>query len=87
MAYTMLQALRGDHIERLFLFCLMWSIGGLLEPAGRSAFDTELRSSAPLLPPKACMPFPTSYFLTLADIAMKQATGKHSCGAGCNGGQ
>ena len=64
MAYNMLQALRGDHIERLFLFCLMWSIGGLLEPAGRSAFDTELRSSAPLLPPKARMPWISQHWQT-----------------------
>jgi dynein heavy chain len=30
--------------ERQFLYCLAWSIGGLLDPADRRLFDTHLKS-------------------------------------------
>jgi len=41
------------HLERLFLFCATWSLGGLLSQEDRSRFDAKLRSlvpSAELLP-------------------------------------
>lgn len=31
-------------LERLFLYCLCWSLGGLLGEKERPAFDAELRS-------------------------------------------
>lgn len=40
-------------LERLFIYCLCWSLGGLLSEKERPAFDAELRSvGASLLPPK-----------------------------------
>ena len=30
--------------ERNFLYCLAWSIGGLLDPKDRGPFDSQLRS-------------------------------------------
>ena len=38
--------------ERIFLFCLSWSIGSLLEVKERPSFDNELRSFASNMPPK-----------------------------------
>jgi dynein heavy chain len=42
------------HAERKFLFCLAWSLGGLLHERDRPAFDAELRTLAQpaVLPPK-----------------------------------
>lgn len=44
------------HAERVFLFCLTWSLGGLLHERDRPSFDTELRNLAPedLMPAKVC---------------------------------
>lgn len=44
----------GDvHIERLFLFCLMWTFGGLLGPVDQKRFSDVLTtlSNAYALPP------------------------------------
>jgi len=40
-------------MERVFLFCLVWSLGGLLDSKDRAAFDSELRTQTHLLPKKA----------------------------------
>jgi len=32
------------HIERLYLFCLMWTFGGLLDKADRKGFSDLLKS-------------------------------------------
>jgi len=40
------------RLERLFLYCLTWSLGGLLSEAERPAFDGELRNFASNMPPK-----------------------------------
>ncbi|KAK9841874.1 hypothetical protein WJX81_008571 [Elliptochloris bilobata] len=40
-------------MERVFLFCLAWSIGGLLDSKDRAAFDAELRTQTAALPKKA----------------------------------
>lgn len=39
-----------DRIRRVFLYCLTWSLGGLLDPKDRPAFDADVRAlgSAPL---------------------------------------
>ncbi len=38
--------------ERIFLFCVTWSLGSLLEMRERPAFDQELRSFASNMPPR-----------------------------------
>ncbi|MEW5318622.1 MAG: hypothetical protein WDW38_009830 [Sanguina aurantia] len=38
--------------ERIFLFCMAWALGGLLEQKERPMFDQELRSFAHNMPPK-----------------------------------
>ena len=43
-------------MERVFLFCLVWSLGGLLDSKDRAAFDLELRTQTHLLPKKARAP-------------------------------
>ena len=37
-------------VERVFLFSLAWSIGGLLDSKDRAAFDAELRTQTSALP-------------------------------------
>lgn len=39
-------------LERLFLYSITWSLGGLLSEKERPAFDAELRSFAGNMPPK-----------------------------------
>lgn len=44
------------HMERIFLYCLSWSLGGLLHEKGRPAFDAELRAMSPAaMPPKVLL--------------------------------
>ncbi len=41
------------HMERVFLYCLSWGLGGLLHEDDRYAFDSLLRAISPLaMPPK-----------------------------------
>jgi dynein heavy chain len=40
------------HYERLFLYCLAWSAGGLLPKEERPAFDAQLRTLTQNLPPQ-----------------------------------
>ena len=35
------------HLERIFLYCLAWSLGGLLHERDRLSFDIELRAISP----------------------------------------
>ena len=37
-------------LERVFLFCLAWGVGGLLDKKDRTALDLELRKLTDLLP-------------------------------------
>ena len=37
-------------LERVFLFCLAWGVGGLLDKKDRTALDGELRKLTDLLP-------------------------------------
>jgi dynein heavy chain len=39
-------------LERLFLYCLAWSLGGLLAEKERPGLDAELRSITANMPPK-----------------------------------
>ena len=39
------------HLEHVFLYCIAWSLGGLLHEADRFAFDSELRMMSPLVMP------------------------------------
>lgn len=36
--------LAPDHYERIFIYCLAWSLGGLLDTKDRVAFDAQLRT-------------------------------------------
>ncbi len=38
------KTLDGLHIKRIFLCCLAWAVGGLLDVERRPAFDSELRT-------------------------------------------
>jgi dynein heavy chain len=45
--------LNESRLERLFLYCLTWSLGGLLSDKERPALDAELRTFASAnMPPK-----------------------------------
>lgn len=41
-----------DHYERIFIFCLTWSVGGLLDLKDRVGFDEEVCRIGSNLPPK-----------------------------------
>eukprot|EP00198_Chlamydomonas_reinhardtii_P012689 XP_001702026.1 flagellar outer dynein arm heavy chain gamma [Chlamydomonas reinhardtii] len=45
-------AMNDAKYERVFLYCMTWSLGGLLEMKERPLFDQELRSFAHNMPPK-----------------------------------
>ena len=47
------ETLDAAHYERVFLYCLAWGIGGLLDVKDRPAFDTELRTLSQAMPQKA----------------------------------
>ena len=53
-----------DHIERLFIYSLCWSFGGLLELENRKIFDTTLRSLAQFPPPSTDDATCWEYFVT-----------------------
>ena len=38
-------------LERSFLFCVAWGLGGLLDKKDRSTLDAELRKLTDLMPP------------------------------------
>ena len=46
------EALSEGHYERLFLYCLVWSIGGLLSDSDRPQLDEKLRSISDNMPQK-----------------------------------
>ena len=39
------------HLEHVFLYCIAWSLGGLLHESDRYTFDSELRMMSPLAMP------------------------------------
>jgi dynein heavy chain len=46
------EQLSEAKLERLFLYSVAWSLGGLLSEKERPMFDAELRSFAGNMPPK-----------------------------------
>jgi hypothetical protein len=46
------EQLSEAKLERLFLYSVTWSLGGLLSEKERPVFDAELRSFASNMPPK-----------------------------------
>lgn len=46
------EQLSEAKLERMFLYCLTWSLGGLLSEKERPAFDAELRNFASNMPQK-----------------------------------
>lgn len=48
-------SLTTTHYERIFLYCLTWSIGGLLPQSDRAAFDAHLCSLADDMPAKVSL--------------------------------
>jgi hypothetical protein len=46
------EQLSEAKLERLFLYSVTWSLGGLLSEKERPVFDAELRSFAGNMPPK-----------------------------------
>lgn len=49
-------AAAAQRAERTFVFCLAWSLGGLLTDKDRLLFDAELRAVSPAaMPPKVIL--------------------------------
>ena len=40
------------HYERIFMYCMAWGLGGLLDVKDRPALDAELRTMSEALPKK-----------------------------------
>jgi dynein heavy chain, axonemal len=51
---TTVEGLPDGAVERIFLYCLAWSIGGLLELRDRSLFDSQMRTLSGCMPAKVC---------------------------------
>ena len=49
-------ALPPLHYERIFMYCMAWGLGGLLDVKDRPALDAELRSMSEALPKKVSLP-------------------------------
>ena len=45
-------ALPPLHYERIFVYCMAWGLGGLLDVRDRPALDAELRNMSEALPKK-----------------------------------
>lgn len=45
-------ALPPVHYERIFMYCMAWGLGGLLDVKDRPALDAELRNMSDALPKK-----------------------------------
>ena len=46
------ESLSSDRLERLFIYCTTWGLGGLLDVKDRAGFDAELRSFGGNMPPR-----------------------------------
>lgn len=45
-------AVSADRLERIFLYCAAWALGGLLDGKDRPALDTQLRMLSAQMPDK-----------------------------------
>jgi len=46
------EAISPARLERIFIYCAAWGLGGLLSVEDRAVFDAELRSFGSNMPPK-----------------------------------
>lgn len=44
--------LEFEHYEMLLVFCLVWSLGGLVSDVDKGSFDRFMRGLTPILPSK-----------------------------------
>jgi dynein heavy chain len=73
-----------SRIEKIFIYCMFWSVGGLLEADGRVKFDEYIRNidkSVATMMPKKCQPGETIYMSTLCRTTQEIGRcGNHLCG-------
>ena len=43
------------HYERIFMYCMAWGLGGLLDVKDRPALDAEMRNMSDALPKKVLL--------------------------------
>lgn len=53
-------ALPPVHYERIFMYCMAWGLGGLLDVKDRPALDAELRNMSDALPKKVSLSHQTT---------------------------
>ncbi|KIZ06068.1 Dynein gamma chain, flagellar outer arm [Monoraphidium neglectum] len=46
------ESLSPERLERIFVYCAVWGLGGLLDVKDRATFDAELRSFGSHMPPR-----------------------------------
>lgn len=49
------ETLSPDRLERMFIYCTTWGLGGLLDVKDRAGFDAELRSFGANMPPRCAL--------------------------------
>lgn len=71
-------ALPPVHYERIFMYCMAWGLGGLLDVKDRPALDAELRNMSDALPKKVrlssskrCYTLPPAMLQCASDQAFK----------------
>ena len=60
------ESLSPARLERTFIYCAAWGLGGLLDVKDRAAFDAELRIFAANMPPRCAPCVPTAQAPVLA---------------------
>jgi dynein heavy chain len=68
-------------MERVFLFCLIWALGGLLDMKERPLLDHELRSFAANMPPREDES-DTIFEWLVSDTDLSWGHWKHQVGVG-----
>lgn len=59
-------ALAPATYERVFLYCLAWGLGGLLDVKDRPALDAEFRNMSDQMPKKVCCAIAASHAISNA---------------------
>ena len=78
------ETLDGAHYERIFLYCLAWAVGGLLDVKDRPSFDTELRTLSQAVPHKAsCSTHVAGYHGQPANASKGAHAQKSANASGC----